>query len=163
MNEKLEKHNWWGYIHKDLKDLVKESYLLINKVEGWEEKFNDYAFVIFPAAKAYEGFLKTLFYDMGFITDEEYFGKRFRIGKALNPALEENLREKESVYDKLVSFCQGKELPNALWETWKGGRNLLFHWFPDQRNAISFSEAKRIFQKILMTMDLAFVGCKINK
>jgi hypothetical protein len=163
MNEKLEKHNWWGYIHEDLKDLIRESYLLINKVESWEEKFHDYAFVIFPAAKAYEGFLKTLFHDTGLITDEEYFGKRFRIGKALNPALEENLREKESVYDKLVGFCQGKELPNALWETWKEGRNLLFHWFPNQRNVIDFPEAKRIFQKILMTMDLAFVGCKINK
>jgi hypothetical protein len=163
MDENLEKHNWWNYIHEDLKDLIRESYLLINKVENWEEKFHDYSFIIFPAAKAYEGFLKTVFRDLGFISEEEYSGKRFRIGKALNPALEENLREKESVYDKLVNFCQGKELPNVLWETWKEGRNLLFHWFPNEKNAIDFFEAKRIFQKILMTMDLAFVGCKIER
>lgn len=163
MNEVLEKHNWWNYIHGDLKDLIRESFILIKKVDGWDEKFHDYAFVIFPAAKAYEGFLKTVFRDMGLITEEEYLGKRFRIGKALNPALEENLREKESVYDKLVSFCQGKELPNVLWETWKEGRNHLFHWFPNEKNVIDFDEAKRIFQKILMTMDLAFAGCKIDK
>lgn len=163
MEENLTNHVWWNFIHGDLKELLKESNTLINKVEGWKEKFHDYAFVIFPAAKAYEGFLKTLFHDMGLITDEEYFGKRFRIGRALNPALENNFREKESVYDKLVGFCQGKELPNALWETWREGRNLLFHWFPNQKNVIDFEEAKGIFQKILITMDLAFVGCKIER
>jgi len=163
IDKDLEKHNWWSYIHGDLKDLLRESYFLIERVEKWEEEFHDYAFVVFPAAKAYEGFLKTIFYDMGFITDEDYFGKRFRIGKALNPALEENIRERESIYDKLVNFCQGKELPNAMWETWKEGRNLLFHWFPNERNVVGFSEAKEIFQKILVTMDLAFVGCKMDK
>ena len=163
MDKNLEKHSWWNYIHEDLKDLIRESYILINKVENWEEKFHDYAFVVFPAAKAYEGFLKTLFHDMGLITDEDYFGKRFRIGKALNPALEKNIRQKESVYDKLVGYCQGKELPNALWECWREGRNLLFHWFPNEKNVVDFPEAKRIFRKILLTMDLAFAGCKIDK
>lgn len=160
MNINLEKHIWWGYIHADLKDLIRESYLLVSKVGGWGVKFHDYAFVIFPAAKAYEGFLKTFFHDMGLISDEEYFGKRFRIGKALNPSLEQNLREKESVYDRLIAACGGKELPNELWETWKEGRNLLFHWFPNERNVIDFEDAKRIFEKILTAMDLAFAGCK---
>ena len=163
MYKDLEKRSWWKYTHADLKDLIKESYLLIEKSANWQEKFHDYAFLIFPAAKAYEGFLKTIFHDMGFISDEEFYGKRFRIGKALNPALEENLREKESVYDKLANFCRGKDLPNALWDTWKEGRNLLFHWFPNERNVITFPEAQSIFQKILDTMDLAFVGCKIGK
>ena len=166
----LENHPLWNYVHDDLKELLKQTFLLMKLVERDEKelspgsrKFHDYAFVIFPAAKAYEGFLKTLFHDMGFISDEEYFGKRFRIGKALNPALENHLREKESVYDKLTSFCQGNELPNALWETWKKGRNLLFHWFPNEKNAIDFLEAKNIFQEITDTMDLAFEECKINK
>ncbi|MCL4387036.1 hypothetical protein M1307_01405 [Patescibacteria group bacterium] len=163
MDTVLEKHKWWSYVHEDLKELLKESLVLINKVKDWEVKFHDYAFVIFPAAKAYEGFLKTLFHDMGFITDEEYLGKRFRIGKALNPALEEYLREKESVYDKLANFCQGKELPNTLWETWKRGRNLLFHWFPNERNVIDYQEAKGIFEEILVAMDLAFTECRIDK
>lgn len=162
MKVNLEKHNWWNYIHADLKDLIRESSILINEVESWEEKFHDYAFVIFPAAKAYEGFLKTIFHDMGLISDGDYFGKRFRVGKALNPALEKRYREKESVYDRLVDFCQGKELPDVLWETWKEGRNLLFHWFPNERNAIDFAEAKEIFNKILMAMDLAYVGCKME-
>jgi len=159
MKERLEKHAWWEYIHEDLKDLIKQSFVLVNKAEGWEEKFKDYSFVIFSAAKAYEGFLKNVFRDMGLISDEEYFGKRFRIGKALNPHLEKDIREKESVYDRLVVFCQGKELPDILWQTWKEGRNLLFHWFPNQKNAISFEKSKAIFHKILIAMDLVYAKC----
>ncbi len=162
MNENLEKHSWWNYINEDLKDLMKESYFLIKKVEDWKERFHDYAFVIFPAAKAYEGFLKTLFHDMGLITDEEYFGKRFRVGKALNPALEESLREKESVYDKLADFCQGKILPDSLWKTWKEARNRLFHWFPNEAKAINYSQAYEKFILLLDTMDEAYKGCKMK-
>src|SRR4030043_1223043 len=101
MQESLEQKAWWGYIEADLNELLKESQKLAATTSGWEEKFHDYAFVVFPAAKAYEGFLKKLFLDLGFISEEDYFGKRFRIGKALNPALEERYWD-ESVYRKIV-------------------------------------------------------------
>src|SRR3989344_309003 len=117
MNTQLEKRTWWNYIHTDLKELLKQAVILLEQVERWDEKFRDYSFIVFPAAKAYEGFLKTLFLDLEFITEDDYYGKRFRIGKALNPALEPEIREKESVYDKLANFCKGNELPDKLWET----------------------------------------------
>ena len=161
-NNALEKRIWWDYINEDLRGLLSESKLLIENVGNWNEKFHDYAFVVFPAAKAYEGFLKTLFFDLGFITDKEFYGKRFRIGKALNPALDRRYRKKESVYDRLVKFCRGTKLPDAMWDAWKAGRNLLFHWFPNERNAIDFEEAKDRFEMILNTMDLVFKGCKID-
>jgi hypothetical protein len=63
---------WWSYIEVDLQELLKESSLLLAKVSVWNEKFADYSFVVFPAAKAYEGFLKKLFLDQRFITEEEY-------------------------------------------------------------------------------------------
>lgn len=159
----LEERVWWNYIDRDLKELLKESELLVDHVSEWEMKFHDYAFVVFPAAKAFEGFLKTLFHDLGFINDDDYYGKRFRIGRALNPALEPRFREEESVYDKLEEFCQGKELPEALWTMWKRGRNMSFHWFPNEQNAISFEESKQLVNEIFDTMDLAFVECKINR
>ena len=127
-----------------------------------KNKFHDWAFIVFPAAKAYEGYLKTLFRDLKFISDEDFYGKRFRIGRALNPELDRNFREKESVYDRLVNYCKGPKLADTLWETWKRGRNLLFHWFPNERNAISFSEAKDMVDRILSTMDLAFESCKLE-
>ncbi|KKQ53030.1 MAG: hypothetical protein UT19_C0013G0040 [Candidatus Woesebacteria bacterium GW2011_GWB1_39_10b] len=163
MDTSLDKRVWWNYIDQDLQELLKQALLLVDKVGSWDEKFHDYAFIVFPAAKAYEGFLKTLFHDLGFITDEDFLGRRFRVGKALNPSLESRFRKKESVYDKLVDFCQGKTFPDKLWETWSRGRNLLFHWFPNERNAISFDEAKDRVSEILGTIDLAFKECKIDR
>lgn len=158
----LTERVWWDYVHQDIKDLLNESNLLAAKVENWDEKFHDYAFVVFPAAKAYEGFLKTLFLDMGFIDEDEYRGKRFRIGKALNPSLDRKRYRGESVYDRIVEYCGGEELAKSLWDTWKNGRNLLFHWFPEEKNAISFDEAKTMVMEIIDTMDLAFGECKIE-
>ncbi len=162
MDLRLAQRPWWNYIEEDLRELLNESQMLCNKVEVWDEKFHDYAFVVFPAAKAYEGFLKKLFLDLGFISSDDYYGKRFRIGKALNPNLEKFLREKESVYDKLVEYCQGKGLADNLWETWTQSRNLIFHWFPNEKRAITFPEAKERVIMIVNAMDAAFKECRIK-
>jgi hypothetical protein len=162
MDFSLDKKNWWQYLEKDLQGLLREAILLIEKVSLWDEKFPDYSFVVFPAAKAYEGFLKRLFLDRGFISEEDYYGKRFRVGKALNPSLEKRIRAKESVYDKIVQFCGGKDLGDKMWNTWKVCRNLLFHWFPKEKNAINFEQSKKRVALIIETIDAAFDGCKIE-
>jgi hypothetical protein len=162
----LSKHPWWDYIHEDLRELFNQSYLLIKIFAGGAhngKSFHDYSFIVFPAAKGYEGYLKTLFKDLGFISENEFYSKRFRIGRALNPTLEHNLRHEESVYDRLVNYCGDKGLSNQLWDTWTTGRNVLFHWFPHEKNAINFEEAEAVVAKIVDTMDLAFEECKLNK
>lgn len=163
MDFSLPKRPWWGYVEEDLRELLVTAELLINKVGDWKETFHDYAFVVFPAAKAYEGFLKKLFLDLGWITEEDYFGKRFRIGKALNPSLEPELRQREGVYDKIVDFCQGPKLADQLWEAWRQARNSTFHWFPKEKNAISYQEAKQKVGMIVDAMDAAFGKCKIKE
>jgi len=162
MDEKeLENKVWWLSIHEDLRELLLESMLLVRRVEEWDEKFHDYAFVVFPAAKAYEGFLKGLFFDLKFISDNDYYGKHFRVGKALNPALDPVIREKEGVYDKVVKYCGGKDVADNLWQTWKSCRNLLFHWFPHEKNAIDFNEAKNRVEDVMNSIDLAYTGCNL--
>lgn len=164
MDNTLENRAWWSYLEEDLQELIRESSLLITKVENWEEKFHDYAFVVFPAAKAYEGFLKKLFYDLRLISEEQFRGKRFRVGKALNPELSVRLRKSYGVYYKLIEYCAGDYgLADNLWDTWKEARNVLFHWFPNEKNAISYNEAKEKFDMILTTLDKAFKECKINR
>lgn len=146
----------------DIQELMRESVLLAEKVGTWDEKFEDYSFVVFPAAKAYEGFLKKVFYERGFISQSDYLGKRFRIGRALNPSLEDKLRQDESVYDKIVSHCGGKEIADLLWTTWKDCRNILFHFYPEERNKIDYVEARQKLNEIFDTLDEAFKMCKMN-
>jgi len=179
MTESLEEKSWWNYLEEDLQELLRQSLLLIDTVEKWRrnpstgpstelsrtssgQEFHDYAFVVFPAAKAYEGFLKKLFLDLGLISPEQYWGKRFRVGKALNPSLKKSLRQKFGVYYKLITYCAGDTgLADTLWDTWRECRNVLFHWFPNEKNAISFEEAKEKFDMILVTLDKAAKECKI--
>lgn len=161
MEVNLKSKPWYNYLEEDLHELLEESFELIEKVPEWQDGFHDYSFIVFPAAKAYEGFLKKMFIDLGFITKEEYYGKRFRVGKALNPQLEDKYRS-EGVYDKLVAYCGGKSLADKLWETWKNCRNLIFHWFPDEKRAISFDEAKTRVDEIVSAIDQSFHECKIN-
>lgn len=169
MDLNLEKKVWWEYIEEDLQELLVASEFLSNVVRSWGgdlpaggQVFHDYSFVVFPAAKAYEGFLKKMFLDLGFITNEDYLGKRFRIGKALNPFLEERFRDRESVYDKLVKYCGGKALADDLWNAWTNGRNLVFHWFPEEKKALTFKESEEKIKMIIDAMDKAFAGCTIN-
>lgn len=166
--EALEKKVWWNYLEEDLQELISESFLLMDVLAGMgadlpggKSEFHDYSFVVFPAAKAYEGFLKKIFLDLKFITAKDYYGKRFRVGKALNPSLPKNLR-KEWVYDKIVKHTDDSDLAEKMWETWRQSRNLVFHWFPDEKRALTFSEAKDRLKMIIETIDRVYKECKIN-
>lgn len=158
----LSSYPWWGYLEEDQKDGLITSYALLER-EGKHpiSGVHDYSFIVFPAAKAFEGFLKKLFLDLGFITEQEYKGDRFRIGRALNPNLEQHLRH-ESVYDKLAAFCQGEAFPNALWHTWKSSRNRLFHWWPQHQNFIDLEEAQDRITMIVDSIGKAFSECKLR-
>ncbi|MBU0998140.1 hypothetical protein KJ570_01240 [Patescibacteria group bacterium] len=157
----LKEKKWWPYVEKGIKSLFVEAFTLMEFAKESDQKFGDYAFVVFPAAKGYEGLLKKVFLDLGFITKEDFFGKRFRIGKALNPSLEKAFRH-ESVYDQLVDHCNGKEIADKLWQTWRLCRNLVFHWFPNEKNSLDLDEAKDRLEMILSAIDSLFAECKIN-
>lgn len=162
--DNLEHKIWWEYIGEDLQNLFITSKYLIKISESWTDttqEIKDYAFVVFPAAKAYEGFLKKMFLDLGFITEEDYFGKRFRIGKSLNPSLPRLFRRTE-VYGKIVKYCGGKKLADQLWNTWRITRNLTFHWFPNEKNAIDLSEAKVRVDMIIQAIDDSFKDCSLT-
>lgn len=123
--------------------------------------FSDYSFVVFPFAKVYEGFLKKLFLQIGAITENQYNNDRWRVGRALNPQLERELRHTESIYDRLAALCQGAILPEALWEAWKHGRNQVFHFWPGKSAPLSMERAKEIIGAIEKAMEMALAECKI--
>ncbi len=162
MEVSLKEKPWYNYLEEDLRELLEQSFELLDKVPGWKDGFHDYSFIVFPAAKAYEGYLKKIFLDKGFISSADYYGKHFRIGKALNPQLEPRFRS-ESIYDKITTALGGEHyIADMLWDTWRNCRNLVFHWFPDEKKAINFEEAKARVERIIGAIDESYRACKIS-
>lgn len=152
----------WQYLSIHQKELIEDGELLFAAAKERYQDLHDYSYLVFPFAKAYEGFLKKLFFDLGFIDEPTYRGDHFRIGRALNPSLEKVLRH-ESIYDKIVGYCGGKELANELWHVWKKGRNLLFHYFPHNLHKLTFAQAEEIAGEIIKVMERAIGDCVIEQ
>ncbi|RJR14893.1 hypothetical protein C4579_03805 [Candidatus Microgenomates bacterium] len=139
----------WQYLSKPQQELFSEGYYLVADIKQHVplHPISDYSFLVFPFAKAYEGFLKKLFFDMGLIKQFEYESDHWRIGKALSPHLQKLLK-KRSVYRKLVELTNSADLPELLWRTWKHGRNLVFHYFPHNLSKLSLAEAEALITEI---------------
>ena len=152
----------WNYLSKGQRDLIEQGrYMMKNVVEDSKFTFSDYSFVVFPFAKAYEGFLKQILLDLKFIDERDYVSDHFRIGKVLSPNLVRKLGNK-SVYKKICDSV-GCDLSDEIWDTWKIGRNQVFHYFPHNLKSLSLQEAQDIIENILMTMDTVVKKLKIQK
>lgn len=146
---------FWRYLSQNQKELIEEGFYLMNDIiRDHAYQFKDYSFLVFPFAKAYEGFLKKLFRDCRFISHLDYVSDHLRLGKLLSPSLIERLGER-SLYQKIKNKA-GEESADRIWEVWQRGRNQIFHYFPHNLKAISFNEAQNIIEEILKTMELAY-------
>lgn len=131
--------DWYQYLDECQKELVVVSFSLLNKQEALAD-LKDYSFIVFSMSKAYEGFLKKVFFDLYLINKETYEGRRFRIGRALNPDIRANQRDEDWLYDDVANKF-GKETARQLWDTWLVCRNRVFHYFSDCTQFLSFDEA----------------------
>lgn len=143
----FEGNNWFEYLDEPMRELVSLGFFLLEREEMTEETLSDYSFVVFPVAKAYEGFLKKLLFDLQLIDKDQLMGKSFRIGRSLNPNLPKALRDDEWLYEKMkvlsVSFGkEGERLPDRLWEAWSVGRNRVFHYFAREEKLTDLKSAK---------------------
>lgn len=145
----------WDYLSDGQKGLIETGKFLLSDAKANSKPLSDYSYIVFPFAKAYEGFLKQLFLDMGFISKNDYEGDRFRIGKALNPNFAKEAPQ-YSVYLKITNLYGNEEIAKKLWDAWKRGRNLLFHYFPHNLLAIDLSYAEEISRLIISVMKESF-------
>jgi hypothetical protein len=145
---------WMAMMSPDQRALWQEAWQLLKQQQELEEqgnanKYIDYGFIVFPAAKVYEGFLKSYFYQMGMISQGAYLSEYFRIGKSLNPDLPHRFRDDTWLYDDVTTVC-GEQTAKQLWQAWKIGRNRVFHYNGNGGNQyLSLLEAEerlRIFQ-----------------
>lgn len=146
---------FWLYLSQGQKDLLSEGlYLMDDIIRDHAYQFKDYSFLVFPFAKAYEGFLKQIFRDKKLISRLDYISDHLRLGKLMSPNLIGRLGDK-SLYKK-IQDQYSQELADKVWNVWKNGRNQIFHYFPHNIKAISFNESRVICMDILRTMEEVF-------
>lgn len=149
----------WNYLTEELQDLIDTGEVVATFVHDHrgEAKIYDYSFIVFSFSKAYEGFLKKLFLDMGLIKEHEYYGDEIRIGRILSPDL---LEEKQNVFLRVCNKSEyGVNLSRKLWDVWKRGRNLVFHYFPHNFRKLTYAEAFSIAEAIVDAMTTAVDQC----
>ena len=77
---------FWLYLSQGQKDLISEGlYLMDDIIRDQAYQFKDYSFLVFPFAKAYEGFLKQIFRDKDLISRLDYISDHLRLGKLMSP------------------------------------------------------------------------------
>lgn len=146
---------FWLYLSQTQKDLILEGQYLMNDIiKDHVYHFKDYSFLVFPFAKAYEGFLKQLFKDAKLISHLDYISDHLRLGKLMSPNLVVKLGNR-SLYSKITERSS-QDLADRIWNIWKIGRNQIFHYFPHNLKAVNFNEAGKIIEEILTTMELSY-------
>ena len=152
---------FWAYLSQGQLDLLEEGlYLMDEVIKDNAFQFKDYSFLVFPFAKAYEGFLKQIFRDKKLISRLDYISDHLRLGKLMSPNLIGKLGP-DSLYLKIENGYS-KDLAEKVWNVWKNGRNQIFHYFPHNIKAISFSEAREISMDILRTMEVTYERLNIK-
>ncbi len=133
------------FLKNDQDQLIDDVKNVLNYLQ--QNHINDYSFIVAPAAKAYEGYLKDFFFDLEIIDEYSYHSDRFRVGKTLNPSLR---YKRYSIFKKLSDLHQdGEQLAEKLWSAWKQGRNEIFHYFPGNVKKLTKLEAEERITLIL--------------
>lgn len=140
-----------SYLSSEENNLIDEGIHLLEEASDETKQFRDFSFVVFPFAKAYEGFLKHLFVDMGFISEVDFRSKYFRIGKVMSPNMVRKLRNR-SVYQKICDKS-GCELADVIWRAWKEGRNEIFHYYVGEARPLKLHEAREKVLQLIGAME----------
>jgi len=141
----------WEYLEDDIKGLMIDGEMLLTHADEIPHKVSDYSYLVFPFAKAYEGFLKKLFLDLGMIKEDEYYGDDIRIGRILNPNY---IKKSKNVFYKIVTSNGTKQrIAERLWSMWHEGRNQVFHYFPHNFRKLSYKEALELIEGLAGAME----------
>jgi hypothetical protein len=141
----LLKSEVWQYLSATQKDLIQEGVFLGQVISN--QHFKDYSFYVFPYAKAFEGYLKQLFLDIGFISHLDYISNHFRLGKYLSPHLIHRLGER-SIYAQIREHST-EDMARNIWGIWSRGRNEVFHYYPHNVKRIDYIEAQDLSDSFL--------------
>lgn len=119
-------------------------------------EFNDYSFVVFPFAKAFEGVLKKILVEAGFLKEGELLeDPSLSINKYFNPV--GNQKILESVKDK----TRDKAIPYVIYSTYQECRNQIIHYDSYRDNRVkSLDEARFYLERIEDAIEKAYDAFK---
>lgn len=151
---------WYQFLTPEQQSSVQISFSLKEFAQK-HPHLDDYSYIVFPMARAYEGFLKKYLYEQKLIEKHVYEGRRFRIGRSLNPDVHLDQRDKWWLYDDVADRC-GPEVARQIWDTWLTCRNRVFHYFVKEPVQLSLIQAEQYQLMMVDTMDKA-IACMTNK
>ncbi|HUD20091.1 MAG TPA: hypothetical protein VMR81_06645 [Patescibacteria group bacterium] len=152
----------WKYLSPSQQALAHDgAFLVADSDRHLDTALTDYSYLVFPFAKLYEGFLKQLLLDLGIMTEKEYRSDHYRVGKTLSPSLVGRLGHKSAFGE--IERRIGGDLAIQLWQTWKNGRNLVFHYFPHNYRALTHEGAKEIIDSIVTIMERAIEETNVHR
>ncbi len=156
-----QKEKWYLFLTDWQKKLVEVSFELVDQHSlKNSQNLPDYSFLVFSISKAYEGFLKKFLFEMELIDKKTYEGRRFRIGRALNPHVAPHQRDEDWLFDDIAKVCS-VATAQKLWDAWLHCRNRVFHFFPKDKGLLTFSAAVARIKEVCQAMNAA-VECYLS-
>lgn len=149
--ELLENIPAFNYLDSWQQQLVRLSFTLWQREYHTGTNFVDYSFIVFPMAKAYEGFLKKFLLESKLINQQMFNSRRFRIGRALNPDVRKDQRDEWWLYDDVSQFL-GPGLSRQMWNAWLTCRNRVFHYFPGIDERLTLKQSGQYLEQIFDVM-----------
>ncbi len=151
---------WFQGLAPSEQELIRISAQLFERERTNSFTFSDYSFVVFPMAKAYEGFIKRTLFEAGLVSKPLYLSKRLRIGRVLNPDLRQQHRDELWLYDDFERQCS-KEVAQLLWQVWLKCRNNIVHFFPEEKYTVSLTTSREELVSIASAIEQT-VSCAIE-
>lgn len=146
--------NWFPLLDENGRRLVMLSVTLYERELRMKSTLQGYSFLVFPMAKAFEGFIKLYLKQLGLLNRPDYNDSKFRIGRALNPDISEQHKDEWWLYDDVVRSC-GEKVARDLWDAWVQCRNRVFHYYFNQESEMNLDQATKKLEQMAQAMESA--------
>lgn len=151
------------FVGDDLYTIYMQSHFLLHREKNsdYVYSFDDYSFVVLPAAKSYEGVLKKILVHIGLVTEQELLENP---GMALNSYFDPV--NNKSISSSLKDKARDRAVPHIIYSTYQECRNEILHYDSYRDNKITLDDAEFYIKRIDDAISKAyntFIGRKQKK
>ena len=144
-------HNTYLFIDKYHRKLLQDS-ILMNTIfaaqDVYSRALNDFSIIVFPSAKAMEGYIKKLLLFLKLITEEDLKSNPYKsIGRILDG---------DDIKNRLLDKKRDKSIPKLLSAQWDLCRNQIMHFDTGRPDFIKKEDASTKIENIYEVMKKSF-------